>query len=52
MTDLSREFEQALLSLDRLQARKLVAHAAKQLIPLELVESVIVAALTRIGESW
>jgi methanogenic corrinoid protein MtbC1 len=52
MNDLSKQFEQALLSLDRLEAKRLVAGAASQLTPIAIVDQMIVAALTRIGESW
>lgn len=52
MNHLSKQFEQALLSLDRLEAKRLVAMAATELPPLELVDQLIVQALTRIGESW
>jgi methanogenic corrinoid protein MtbC1 len=52
MADLSEQFEKALLSLDRLTAKKVVTEAAGQLTPMELVDHIIVAALTRIGESW
>lgn len=52
MQDLSKQFELALLSLDRLTAKRIVAETAGRLTPMELVEQVIVAALTRIGESW
>jgi len=52
MQDLSQQFEQALLSLDRLTAKRLVSSAAGQLTPMELVDHVIVTALTSIGKSW
>jgi methanogenic corrinoid protein MtbC1 len=52
MADLSEQFEQALLSLDRLAAKRLVAAAEGSMTPMELVDHVIVTALTRIGESW
>lgn len=52
MADLSGQFEQALLSLDRLSAQKIIAETGKQLTPLELVDSIIVPVLTHIGDSW
>jgi len=52
MTDLSGQFQQALLSMDRLAAKKIVTKASEELTPLELVDHIIVTALTRIGESW
>lgn len=52
MTNMARLFEQALLSVDRLEARRLVEVAAKGQTPLELVDHMIVPALTGIGELW
>ncbi len=52
MTDFSRQFEKALLSLDRLEAMRLITKAAERLTAMELVDQVIVTALTRIGTSW
>lgn len=52
MTDLSEQFEKAVLSLDRLVANKLVSMAAGRMTPLEIVDRVIVPALTRIGDGW
>lgn len=52
MPDLSQQFEQALLSLDRLAARRLMAETVGQMTPLELVDQVIVSALMHIGEAW
>lgn len=52
MEDLSGQFEQALLSLDRLTAQKVITETGSQLTPLELVDSIIVPVLTRIGDSW
>ncbi len=52
MTDTSSQFEQALLSLDRLAAKRLIKEAAGRMKPMEIVDRVIVAALARIGESW
>lgn len=52
MTDLSRQFEKALLSLDRLAAKRLAMEAAGSMAPMELVEHLIVSSLTRIGEAW
>jgi len=46
MTNMARLFEQALLSVDRLEARRLVEVAAKGQTPLELVDHMIVPALT------
>jgi len=52
MTDLSHDFEQTLLSLDRLAARQLVTAAQNTYTPIEFVDQVIMKALTRIGEGW
>jgi methanogenic corrinoid protein MtbC1 len=52
MADLSEQFEQALLSLDRLAAKRIVTEAEGRMTPLELVDKVIVTALTHIGDSW
>jgi methanogenic corrinoid protein MtbC1 len=52
MADLSTQFEQALLSVDRVAARRLMTEAAGSMTPMELVEHVIVSSLTRIGEAW
>jgi methanogenic corrinoid protein MtbC1 len=52
MADLSEQFEQALLSLDRLAAKRIVTAAAGRMTPMELVDQVVVAALRRIGEGW
>lgn len=46
------EFEQALLSLDRLTARRLLATAAQTWPPVEVVEGMVVPALERIGAGW
>ncbi len=52
MADLSKRFENSLLALDRLAAAKLVTETTGQLTALELVDHVVVPALTRIGDSW
>lgn len=52
MTDLSKQFEHALLSIDRLEANRVVAAAAARMTSMELVDHVIAAALLRIGERW
>ena len=52
MDDIARQFEEALLSLDRLEARRLVLMAAGELTPMELVDHVVATALMRIGERW
>jgi len=52
MQDLSKQFEQALLSLDRLTAKRLVSLSTGRLTPMELVDQVIVTSLSSIGKSW
>jgi len=52
MAELSEQFEEALLALDRLKARQMVEEAATRLTALELVELMVVPALTRIGIRW
>ncbi len=46
------EFEHALLSLDRLAARRLLAEAVDGRPPIQAVEAIIVPALERIGRGW
>ncbi len=48
----SKPFEEALLSINRLEAAKIIAAASHQMAPLEIVDSVIAKALDSIGESW
>ncbi len=52
MEDLSLQFENALLAIDRLGAKNLITSASDRLPPMELVDQVIVSALTRIGSKW
>jgi methanogenic corrinoid protein MtbC1 len=51
MADLSERFENSLLALDRLAATRLITETTGQLTAMELVDHVVVPALTRIGES-
>ena len=46
------EFEQALLSLDRLAARNMLLESGGSETPLQLVEKLVVPALERIGAGW
>lgn len=55
MTELaavSRDFEQALLALDRLQAEEILRAAVDLHRPVELVEGVVAPTLDRIGAGW
>ncbi len=46
------QFEQSLLMLDRLAAKKISAEASGRLSPSEFVEEVVVPALERVGTGW
>jgi len=50
--DTALEFEQALLSLDRLAARNMLLEPGGSETPLQLVEKLVVPALERIGAGW
>jgi methanogenic corrinoid protein MtbC1 len=50
--DSASEFEQALLSLDRLAARNILLGSGDSETPLQLVERLVVPALERIGTGW
>ena len=52
MADLSERFENSLLALDRLAATRLITETTGQITAMELVDHVVVPALTRIGDSW
>ena len=52
MSEIEDEFVQALLTLNRLEAKRIVAGASGALTPLEIAEGTIVKALERIGEGW
>jgi methanogenic corrinoid protein MtbC1 len=51
LVDIDR-FEQALLSVDRLGARHILTASRGGQTPLQLVESLVLPALERIGEGW
>ena len=52
MTELNNNFIQALLTLNRLEAKRIVVMASDTLKPLEIAEGMIVKALEYIGERW
>ena len=52
MTEINENFIQALLTLNRLEAKRIVTKASGALTPLEIAEGMIVKALERIGEGW
>jgi methanogenic corrinoid protein MtbC1 len=52
MAELNEEFVQALLTLNRLAAKRIVAEVSGALTPLEIAEGMIVRALEWIGQGW
>lgn len=48
----SKEFETALLALDRSRAERVLGQLQPELTPLQVLESVIVPALASIGDGW
>jgi methanogenic corrinoid protein MtbC1 len=52
MTAVIDEFMQALLSLDRLTAEKLLEENTRQISPIKFIEDVVVVVLERIGREW
>ncbi len=52
MSDLVGDFTDALLSLDRLATKEIIAAATHTISPLRFVEDVVVVALDRIGQAW
>ncbi len=52
MTDIVNDFMQALLSLDRVSARNMIADQSHRNAPIAFIEEVVVAALERIGAGW
>jgi methanogenic corrinoid protein MtbC1 len=52
MAEINEEFVRALLTLNRLAAKRIVVEVSGALTPLEIAEGMIVKALERIGEEW
>jgi len=52
MEERSQAFKEALLTLDRLEARRVTLEAAGSLRPLDIAERLIVPALEEIGAGW
>ena len=52
MAEINEDFVQALLTLNRLAAKRIVAEASGALTPLEIAEGMIVRALEWIGQGW
>ncbi len=50
--DLANDFMQALLSLDRLSAKQILADQNHRITPIQFVEEVVVVALERMGVGW
>lgn len=52
MTEIDDSFMQAVLTLNRLEAKRIVASVSGVLTPLEIAEGMIVKTLERIGDAW
>ena len=52
MTTVIDDFMQALLSLDRLTAQRLLEEHTRKIAPIKFIEDVVVVALERIGAEW
>lgn len=52
MTEINENFIQALLTLNRLEAKRIVTMASCTMMPIEIAEGMIVKALENIGEGW
>jgi methanogenic corrinoid protein MtbC1 len=52
MTELSEQFEQALLSADRITAQKIFFQSKQNLSPIALIDNTIVPVLEKIGRDW
>ncbi|NLN59563.1 MAG: cobalamin-binding protein [Deltaproteobacteria bacterium] len=52
MQETSRQFEQALLSIDRLAVRRMADAARSEMKPMEIVDRLVMPALIRIGDRW
>src|SRR6185369_110807 len=52
MTKLSDQFEKAILSLDRVTARKLLQDESGNPLPMSTIEGVLCTTLERIGQCW
>ena len=50
--DLTFAFERALLSLDRVTAKRIIEAADSDSTPLQLAERLVTPALERIGKAW
>jgi len=52
MQALLNQFEQALISLDRIRAEELFEQALSERTPIEVVDQLVVPAFERIGSAW
>jgi len=52
MTDLVSDFIEAILSLDRISAKKMLDNQNHRITPVEFIEEVVAVALERIGAEW
>jgi methanogenic corrinoid protein MtbC1 len=52
MENIINEFMQALMSLDRLAAKRILENTVKTVTPMKFVEEVVAVALERIGTGW
>ena len=52
MTNITNNFMQALLSLDRLSAKQMLEDHTRQTTPMQFIESIVVPSLERIGDDW
>jgi len=50
--EVTYQFEEALLNLDKIEAQRLINKEEKNLTPQEIVSKLVVPALERIGNSW
>ncbi len=52
MSDLQNEFEDALLSLDRITVKEIISAKCEQIGATAVIEEIIVPALEQIGDGW
>jgi methanogenic corrinoid protein MtbC1 len=50
MIELAHQFEEALLSVDKITAKRLLTES--QLAPIQCIEQVVIPALERVGDGW
>ena len=52
MTELVNDFQEVLLSLDRLSVKQILDDQLERMTPIKFIEDVVVVALDRIGARW